>query len=380
MDYRYSGRAKESIPHYKRTVDGLKAKFGDKHTETLLTMNKLAMAYWAVGMHNEAISIQEHCLAAWTEKEGTNNANTLVTKSNLASAYASVGRLDESIRLHEETLNVRRNWGTDPRKFNTMHGLAYSYFLADRFDEASDLNLQAWNGRRDKRGPWHRDSMTSLHNLICSLYGASEIAGAAEVPYYTYASYVKAVELARKSAHSLADSVKILDPLEQAQPAMGADLASELGLAGNSDESVETIVHSVKAHGDVRHFLYVSAGCCFKALGKIQESKLAFSKVLSDDGGGNAAPLGEPNEIHRLTAALFLDTITEEKYLASPVADACLKWFYVAQRRDANGDVAAARDAFQHCLDACEERRHHIILKMAHRRVRQLSPTETLNE
>jgi hypothetical protein len=78
-----------------------------------------------------------------------------------------------------------------------------------------------------------------------------------------------------------------------------------------------------------------------------------------------------------MTAAYFLDLISEAKYANHLHADermACFPWFYVAQRKEIEGDQAAAIASYRICIAAGQDESAHATRALAKWRLKQLQP------
>jgi serine/threonine protein kinase len=365
LAYRRSRRLKEAIPLYERVVSAMKTKLGDRHTDTLLTMNHLGMAYWLTRQNEAAIKIQEHCLAAWSEKETTNGVNALVAKSNLASAYADSGRVDDAIRLHEEVFAVRRNYRTDVRKFNTMHGLAYAYHLAGRYAAAAEVAFQAFNGRLDRRGPTNLQSLTSLHNSLASTYAAGKMSEPARLAYFDYALFFRALAQVKSTKPELAKSADIVDDMESLLPDLDPELLTSLPL--ESDQQTQAIVSSVISRGDVSDFMYVVAARSLTSPKNPDVASQLLTVVVAncrrDDGSYD---FGNASSWER-AAAYFLGFLPEDHYLRNTPKNqlAAFPWFCVAQRREVDGSSDDAIAKYARCIELSSDDESAVIGQLA---------------
>ncbi len=64
-----------------------KAKLGDKHLDTLTSMNNLANAYRAAGRLDRSLPLYEETLKLMKASLGDNHRNTLACMGGLAAAY-----------------------------------------------------------------------------------------------------------------------------------------------------------------------------------------------------------------------------------------------------------------------------------------------------
>jgi tetratricopeptide (TPR) repeat protein len=100
---------------------------------------------------------------------GDDHSDTLKSMNSLAILYWSQGRYDEAEPLLLETLETKKRvLGDDhPDTLDAMHSLAILYQRQGRFDEAEPLALETLKIRRRVLGDHHRGTSISMYNLAC---------------------------------------------------------------------------------------------------------------------------------------------------------------------------------------------------------------------
>ncbi|KAG9085383.1 hypothetical protein FRC06_003637 [Ceratobasidium sp. 370] len=219
--YKENGRWKEVERLLTQVVDAQKQVGGERHPDTLTSMNDLAEVYGMRGRWNEAEALllqvldarkQDHgehhpdtltsmknlletgtvgrvrsataagtryteagarraplakVLDAWRRELGERHPGTLTGMGNLAMVYLTLGRVDEAAALQVQVLAGRkRELGEHhPDTLTIMNNLALTYMRQGRCDEARVLQMQVLDGRRRDFGERHSDTLGSISNL-----------------------------------------------------------------------------------------------------------------------------------------------------------------------------------------------------------------------
>jgi tetratricopeptide (TPR) repeat protein len=135
------GYAEKAIGLFARARDTFTARLGLDHTDTLASMNNLAVSYFDAGKSDRALKLHAEVLAIQKTKLGPDHPLTLNSMSNLALSYHETGQRDLSLRLNEETLALRRaKLGPDhPDTLQSMNNLARDYEDAGQRERALKL-------------------------------------------------------------------------------------------------------------------------------------------------------------------------------------------------------------------------------------------------
>src|SRR5262249_30324043 len=117
-------------------------------TETLTTLNNLAVAYSADHRLPDAIKLLEEILEIRLRKSGPDHPETFTVILNLVSAYTDADRLPEAIKLIEQRrdYHVSKFGVDDPRTLTTLYILALVYQRDKRLPEALPLFEKAAGG------------------------------------------------------------------------------------------------------------------------------------------------------------------------------------------------------------------------------------------
>ena len=128
-------------PLYEELVDLATDSYGREHPKTLLYMQNLAHQYSDVRRYDDAVALCEEVVATRRSTLGLIHPRTIQSIGTLAEYYNAAYSTDKAFRLLEDTLQeLRTNYGAEHRAT-----LAMELHFADqlrsehRFDEAIDL-------------------------------------------------------------------------------------------------------------------------------------------------------------------------------------------------------------------------------------------------
>lgn len=160
------GLSQQAIPLQEQVRDYHLATSGTDHPDTLTAMNDLAVFYGEVGREDAAIQLLEEVLALRRKISGLEHFDTLNAMNNLAASYSYVGRKDEAMKLQEEALAVfREEFGPEhPGTLAALNNLADSYSSLGRWNEAMRLQEEALTYLRKVLGPEHRNTLRVMWN------------------------------------------------------------------------------------------------------------------------------------------------------------------------------------------------------------------------
>ena len=164
------GLYQQAIPLQEQVRDYRLATFGPEHPNTLRAMHNLAVSYDAAGRLDEALKLQEEVLPLMRKVHGPEHPDTLGAMGNLAVLYQAAGRQDEALQLKEEVLTLSRqvNGPEHPSTLKAMGNLANSYNDAGRQDEALQLLEEVLTLMRQVNGP-----STPTRSRRCTTWGVS---------------------------------------------------------------------------------------------------------------------------------------------------------------------------------------------------------------
>jgi tetratricopeptide (TPR) repeat protein len=161
MAYYAAGQFDRALRLHEQVLKARRAKLGDDHPDTLLSMINLASSYWAAGQNDRAIPLYEQVLKAQRAKLGDDHPGTLITMNNLGTAYRDAGQVDRALALHEQVLKVQRaKLGDDhPDTLISLHNLAAALRESGQVDRAIPLHEQALNALGAKLGEDHPSTL-----------------------------------------------------------------------------------------------------------------------------------------------------------------------------------------------------------------------------
>ena len=165
--YESVGRLDDAVGLFEEAY-GLRVEvLGERHPDTLTSLNNLASIYESVGRLDDAVGLYEEGYRLCVEVLGERHPDTLTSLNNLAYIYRAVGRLDDAVGLYEEGygLFVEVLGERHPNTLTSLNNLASIYESVGRLDDAAGLYEEAYRLRVEVLGERHPDTLTSLNNL-----------------------------------------------------------------------------------------------------------------------------------------------------------------------------------------------------------------------
>ncbi len=143
--YGRAGKPDRARSLFEEVLKLRKAKLGDGHPDTLVTMSHLGMVNLASGHPDRALPLLERTLALQQARPGPDHPDTLDTMNRLAACYRDSGQIDRALPLFERTLAIRkaRLRPGHPDTLTTMTNLAESCQAAGQFGRARSLHEEA---------------------------------------------------------------------------------------------------------------------------------------------------------------------------------------------------------------------------------------------
>ena len=139
----YEGQGKYDLaePLYVECLAMRKEVLGDRHPDTLKSMNGLAVIYYNQGKYDKAEPLFVACLAMYKEVLGNRHPDTLGSMDNLAILYDIQGKYGLAEPLHGECLAMRKEVLGDrhPDTLGSMGDLAGLYLNQGKYDMAEPL-------------------------------------------------------------------------------------------------------------------------------------------------------------------------------------------------------------------------------------------------
>ena len=124
-----AGQHSEALIEQRRASQLQIDVLGDRHPDTLTSLNNLANFYESEGEPRWALPLYEQCYATRVEVLGDRHPDTLISLNNLATSYHTVGEPARALPLFEQCYATRVEVLGDlhPHTLNSLNGLAASY-------------------------------------------------------------------------------------------------------------------------------------------------------------------------------------------------------------------------------------------------------------
>jgi tetratricopeptide (TPR) repeat protein len=167
VTYYAQGRYDEA-EKIKVEVLGLRREvLGEKHPDTIRSMAELAVTYYAQGRYDEAEKISVEVLGLRREVLGEKHPGTIESMASLAATYHAQGRYDEAEKSFVEVLALRREvlGEKHPETIRSMAELATTYHAQGRYDEDEKISVEVLGLRREVLGEKHPDTLKAMHDL-----------------------------------------------------------------------------------------------------------------------------------------------------------------------------------------------------------------------
>jgi serine/threonine protein kinase len=169
--YRNLGLYSRAHPLLQISADTRRRLFGPTNSETLKSMNDLAVTLDEEGQYAEAEKLQRETLDTRRRVLGPNNLDTFTSMTELSLILRQEGRYPEAERLQREVLDsYQRLLG--PNDSHTLNGtdqLATTLTEVGQYPEAEKLRRETLDKYRRILGPDHPRTLMSLSNLAGTL-------------------------------------------------------------------------------------------------------------------------------------------------------------------------------------------------------------------
>jgi len=167
MVYQDLGRLSEALLLSEMGYRLRKEVLGEKHPDTLQSLNGLAMIYQALGRLSEALPLSEKGYRLFKELLGEKHPNTLTSLNNLAMIYQALGSLSKALPLSEKGYRLRSEvlGEKHPDTLQSLNGLAMIYQALGSLSKALPLSENGYRISKEVLGEKHPLTFTSLNNL-----------------------------------------------------------------------------------------------------------------------------------------------------------------------------------------------------------------------
>jgi serine/threonine protein kinase len=171
------GEPSQAVALFEKARATRTAKLGPDHSETLVSMNALAVGYWAAGQLDLALPLHEETLKLRKARLGPDHPDTLQSMNNLADTFRAAGKLDLAVPLLEKTfkLTKARRGPYHPETLTSMDNLASGYRDDGKLEKALPLYEETVKVTKARRGPDHPDTLISMGNLAVGYWSAQQL-------------------------------------------------------------------------------------------------------------------------------------------------------------------------------------------------------------
>ncbi|MFT3883669.1 MAG: tetratricopeptide repeat protein [Gemmatales bacterium] len=165
--YRGVGAFSKAIQFLNRAVAVRLKYLGERDSETVSSINNLALACQSDGKLAEAIKWFEKARELSLKTEWPDSIRALGIVDNLAGAYVDIGNYKQAIQLYEKVFEVLngKNGIEHVDTLITMNNLARAYHKNGDSTKAMELYSKAYQGYLKKLGAEHPDTLVTHSNL-----------------------------------------------------------------------------------------------------------------------------------------------------------------------------------------------------------------------
>jgi CHAT domain-containing protein/TPR repeat protein len=158
---------KQALPFAEKGYHLSKEVFGEKHPNTLASMNDLALIYHDIGRLSEALLLSEKCYRLSKDVLKEKHPAALTSINNLALIYQTIGRLYEALPLFEKGYSFSKKvFGEKHRNtITSMNNLAGIYSNIGRLSKALPLIEKIYHLSQELLGEKHEKTIIYLFNL-----------------------------------------------------------------------------------------------------------------------------------------------------------------------------------------------------------------------
>jgi len=161
------GKLIESEPLLREALEARRAAFGDRHPDTLESINHLGSLLFDQGKLDEAATLLREALENSRATLGDRHRTTLDSINHLGRLLHVRGKLVETAPLYREALEVSRATLGDrhPDTLTSINNLGRLFKDQGKLDEAAPLFREALEASRATLGDRHATTLLSINNL-----------------------------------------------------------------------------------------------------------------------------------------------------------------------------------------------------------------------
>jgi CHAT domain-containing protein len=157
----------QALPFAEKAYNLRKKVLGDKHLDTLKSLNDLAFIYTDLGRFSEALPLSEKAYFIAKEVLVKKDPFTFTCIDDLAFIHKELGQFSEALPLYEEAYSLSKDvFGKGHRyTLESLTNLTLTHMELDRFLEALPLSKKAYSLSKDMLGEKHQYTLAHLSYL-----------------------------------------------------------------------------------------------------------------------------------------------------------------------------------------------------------------------
>lgn len=168
--YGETAQYEKSMKITKAVYNARKAVLGGKHPDTISSMHSLSIEYFRLGQIEKALQLAEAVVDCQSPTVTPHIRKSFIYFNTLAHMYCQLGRLEDALEFRYAVDAIKVLLGAEhPESLSAMETLVSIYQTLDRNNEALDIELQVYNGRKRQLGEYHKDTVRSM-NILAVLY------------------------------------------------------------------------------------------------------------------------------------------------------------------------------------------------------------------
>ena len=221
--YEKMGQYRASKDLHRRVLETRSIALGEKHPDTLRSMNHVACILNVLGDFKESERMHRQTLTLREKEWGNEDIDTLGSMNNLAVVLAEQGKYKEAELVHRRTLTLRETvLGKEHQDtLISMNNLAVALQDQHEYEEAEVMHRRELALSEKLLGKAHPSTLSSMNNLALALDYQEKYEEAESIYRETLTSYktVSGKEHPKtlKVMHNLARSLEDQDRYEEAE-------------------------------------------------------------------------------------------------------------------------------------------------------------------
>ena len=249
-----------------------KQGLGPEHLDTAISLNGLAVFYYAQSKYMEAELLFHQALHIRKLHLGLDHPDTATSLSGLANLYHAQGKYTEAEPLYQQALHIREQSLAleHPDTAYSLNNLANLYLMQGKYTEAEPLFQQALHIREQLLRPEHADVAASLNNLANL--------------YFMQGKYTEAEPLYHRALHIREQCLGLDHPLVAASLNNLANLYREQGKYTEAEPLHHRALHIREQHLGFDHPLVATSlnnlANLYREQGKYAEAEPLYLRAL----------------------------------------------------------------------------------------------------